>query len=224
MSFHQLNLFKKGVGSDSPPIRFLGKGKRAVIRPGVVLVAPVHEYNHFLMNSAVFVHAIGVDEYGEHVTRGVIIDHPTAFTMGEMGGGSVYGTLAHNTLFQGGDFGNDSAILLHSYGEAEGATDTESPSSIDCGDMIGTSGIFEGGVHDAMDLADEGLVDPERFKFFFNYVQFTDKELESMLEAADSDGDAWASMEVPSRVILENSFTRGDAWSYLRNQMRKLTV
>ena len=37
--------------------------------------------------------------------------------MGEMGGGSVYGVLAQNILFQGGDVGYDSAMLLHSCGE-----------------------------------------------------------------------------------------------------------
>ncbi len=52
------------------PLRFLGKGERAVVRPGVVLIAPNHEYNHFLMRSAVFIHAIGLNEYNEHVTRG----------------------------------------------------------------------------------------------------------------------------------------------------------
>ena len=200
------------------PIRFLGKGKRAVVRPGVVLIAPNHEYNHFLMRSAVFIHAIGINEYDEHVTRGVIIDHPTAFNMAEMGGGSVYGTLAHNILFQGGDAGNDSAMLLHSYGHS----DPDQSVKVECGEMIGTSGIYEGGLYDAMDLVDEGLVDPERFKFFFNYVEFSDNELEGMLAAEDSDGDAWASMEVPSSVILNNDFSRGDGWSYLRNQMRQM--
>ena len=29
-------------------IRFLGRGDRALIRPGVVLVAPLHEYSHWL--------------------------------------------------------------------------------------------------------------------------------------------------------------------------------
>ena len=29
-------------------IRFLGKGERALIRPGCVLVAPSHEYSHWL--------------------------------------------------------------------------------------------------------------------------------------------------------------------------------
>jgi len=86
-------------------LRFLGKGPNAIVRPGVVLIAPTHEYHHFLMKSAIFIHAIGLNEYGEHVTRGVIIDHPTAFTMGEMSAGSVVGVLGNNILFQGGDQG-----------------------------------------------------------------------------------------------------------------------
>lgn len=155
------------------------------------------------------------------MTRGVIIDHPTAFTMAEMGGGSVYGTLAHHNLYQGGDIGNDSAMLLHSCGHANRENKS---AKISCGDMIGTSGIYEGGLSDAMDLVDEDLVDPENFKFFFNYVEFSDMELEAMLTATDSDGDAWASMEVPTSIILNNDFDRGEGWSYLRNQIRKLTA
>ncbi len=201
------------------PIRFLGKGDRAVVRPGVVLVAPNHEYNHFLMRSAVFIHAVGINEYDEHVTRGVIIDHPTAFTMAEMGGGSVYGTLAHNILYQGGDAGNDSAMLLHAHGH----NDEDDKARVKCGDMIGTSGVYEGGLDDAMDLVDSDLLSPELFKFFFNYCEFSDMELKSMLNATDSDGDAWASMEVPPSLILNNDFDRGECWSYLRNQMRKLS-
>lgn len=204
-----------GGANNAPtqPIRFLGKGDRAIVREGVVMVAPNHEYNHFLMRSAVFIYAMGLNEYDEHVTRGVIIDHPTAFTMGEMGGGNVYGTLAHTILYQGGDCGNDSAMLLHTCGD-EG---------IGNGDMIGTSGIYEGGVHDAMDLIDEGKADSENFKFFFNYVEFSDSELEGMLAASDSDGDAWASLEVPVGIILDKDFGRGDAWSYLRNQIKQMT-
>ena len=78
-----------------------------------------------------------------YASTGVIIDHPTAFTMGEMG--NVYGTLAHNLLFRGGDAGNDSAILLHSYGDESEAMDgSGSMIQIACGDQIGTSGVFEG--------------------------------------------------------------------------------
>jgi len=208
----------------SPPsVRFLGKGDRAVVRPGVVLVAPVHEYNHYLMRSAVFVHGIGVDDEGQHVTRGVIIDQPTAFSMGEMGGGSVYGLLAQNILFQGGDVGNDSAMLLHSCGSLT-ETEEETSSRIECGDMIGTSGIYEGGLQEAMDLADDGLLDPEKFKFFFNYVEFTDKELQLMLDATDSEGDAWFSVEVSPGFILGSEYSRGEAWKYLRRQLKKITA
>ena len=160
---------------------------------------------------------------------GVIIDHPTAFTMGEMG--NVYGTLAHNLLFRGGDAGNDSAILLHSYGHGDTYTDgddnnhnNDNDTKINCGEMIGTSGIYEGGLNDAMDLADEGLVDSERFKFFFNYVQFSDEELKNILKEVDTDGDAWASFEVPSRFVLDNDYDRSDAWSYLRNQMKQMKI
>ncbi len=63
--------------------------------------------------------------------------------MGEMG--NVYGTLAHNLLFRGGDAGNDSAILLHSYGdECEAIDGSGNMIQVSCGDQIGTSGIFEG--------------------------------------------------------------------------------
>lgn len=79
-----------------------------------------------------------------------------------------------------------------------------------------------GGLNDAMELADAGLVDPEKFKFFFNYIQFSDKELKNILRETDSDGDAWASLEVPSRIVLNNDFDRGDAWSYLRNQLKQM--
>ena len=30
------------------PIRYLGKGERAIVRPGAVLVSPSHEYSHWL--------------------------------------------------------------------------------------------------------------------------------------------------------------------------------
>jgi len=223
----QLQSFSS-LGSDNiPPVRFLGKGTRAVVRPGVVLVAPTHEYNHYLMRSAVFVHGIGVDDEGQHVTRGVIIDQPTAFTMGEMSGGSVCGLLAQNILFQGGDVGNDSAMLLHSFGKdlpCLSETQEDATRRIECGDMIGTSGIYEGGLQTAMDLVDDGLVDPEKFKFFFNYVEFTDKELDSMLHAIDSDGDAWFSVEVSPGIILGTEYSRGQAWSYLRNKMKQMTA
>uniref|UniRef100_A0A7S2VZZ4 Uncharacterized protein n=1 Tax=Eucampia antarctica TaxID=49252 RepID=A0A7S2VZZ4_9STRA len=195
-------------------IRFLGKGSNAIVRPGVILVAPKHEYDHFLMKSAVFIFAIGLNDYDESVVRGVIVDHPTAFTMGEMSSGAVYGSLAHNILFRGGDSGNDSAMLLHCRGG----------DIISSGNgEIGDSGIYEGGMQESMDTVDDDKegVTVDDFKFFFNYMEFTEKELENMLLEEDSEGDAWISMEVSPEVILNSDYNRGSAWSYLRNQAKR---
>ena len=67
-------------------MRFLGKGDRAIVRTGCVLVAPVHEYHHYYRKAAIFIHAMGEDDDkgGVYVVRGVILDHPTPFTVGEM--------------------------------------------------------------------------------------------------------------------------------------------
>lgn len=56
----------------SAKVRYLGSGPDAIIRPGVVLVAPVHEYDHFLMKAAVFVYAIGLDDNEDMVIRGEV--------------------------------------------------------------------------------------------------------------------------------------------------------
>lgn len=191
--------------ASNEPIRFLGKGPNAIVREGSVLVAPSHEYNHFLMRAAVFVFALGLNELNEYCVRGVIIDHPTPFTIGEMSG--VEGKLGENLLWRGGDMGNEAAILLHSCDETEG-------------EMIGMSGIYQGGLQDATKLVDSGKVTGDGFKFFFNYIEFTESELDNLLKDVDSDGDAWASVEVNENVILSSEYGRGECWSMLRNKLR----
>jgi len=162
------------------------------------------------MKSAIFIHAIGIDEYGQHVTRGVIIDYPTAFTMGEMSAGSVVGSLAGNILFRGGDMGGDKAMMLHSAGEPVSSK------------SIGTSGVYEGGLEMAIAAIEEGIVEADQFKFFFNRVEFTDGELESLLNEMDSEGDAWTSVEVPPSLILNGDLNKAEAWMSLRNQLKEI--
>jgi hypothetical protein len=56
---------------------FLGKAANAIVRPGVVLVAPSFEFSTYLRESAVFVYAMGYDERLEaDVIWGVVIDYP----------------------------------------------------------------------------------------------------------------------------------------------------
>mmetsp|Transcript_13710 Transcript_13710/g.22483 ORF Transcript_13710/g.22483 Transcript_13710/m.22483 type:complete len:253 (-) Transcript_13710:41-799(-) len=197
-------------------IRYLGSGDDAIIRPGVVLVAPKHEYDHFLMKSAVFVYAIGLDENEDMVIRGVIIDHPTAFTISEMSP-NVMGSLSENLMFRGGRSGSDSAMLLHSAGGPDGHVKGTGE--------IGSSGIYEGGVVSAMEAADGGLANPDQFKFFFNYMQFRENELDDMFQGVvDDDGkiDEWVSLEVPPEYVLDSDLERGEMWSKLRNIIREI--
>ncbi len=63
--------------------------------------------------------------------------------------------------------------------------------------------------------------DPSRVKFFFNYMEFTENELEEMLQITHGDGDAWTSVEVPPDVVLDSGYDRGDAWTRLRNAVRE---
>jgi len=200
------------TNEESERIRYLGSGDDAIIRPGVVLVAPVHEYDHFLMRSAVFIHAIGLDDQENVIIRGVVIDHPTAFTIGEMSP-NVMGKLSDNLLFRGGYDGSDSAMMLHSAGGPNGPIKSDT--------MIGTSGIFEGGIVSAMESVDAGAIEPDRCKFFFNYMQFTQKELDNMFGGVE-DGDAWVSLEIPADYVLNSDYERGQLWSKLRNVIRDI--
>lgn len=201
----------------SHPVRFLGRGPNAIVRPGCVLVAPAHEASNALMKTAVFVRAVGEDDEGTTVVRGVVIDYPTAFTMGEMAPGTVYGALGSNILFRGGQTGNDAAMLLHCRG-------ADGDAVAGCGEMIGASGIYEGGLQAALDAAESGTVEPGEFKFFFNFVEFTERQLEEMLEEVDDEGDAWMSVEVPKDMVLDGDFNRGEAWKYIRNQISQMGI
>lgn len=185
---------------DASSIRYLGKGPNALVRPGVVLIAPISEVSHHLMRAAVFVYAMGFDEEtNEEVIRGVVLDNPTPFTMHEMAD-VVTGKLGDKLLYRGGNYGKDSAILLHN------VTDLQK-------EEIGTSGMYEGGLASAV----EGNFDVDRFKFFFNYCEFLPSELEKILdEEVDPDtGDAWMSVEVPPETILHD-WDKNDCWKYLR--------
>ena len=146
---------------DDLRIRYLGSGEDAIVRPGVVLVAPKHEYDHFLMRSAVFVYAIGLNEDDDMIIRAVVLDNPTAFTIGEMSP-QIMGSLSDNILFRGGYDGQDSALLLHSKGGSNGPVKSDSE--------IGSSGIYEGGIVSAMESVDAGLISQDQCKFFFNYM------------------------------------------------------
>lgn len=200
-------------------IRFLGRGSNAMVRLGCVLVAPSNEFHHFYRQSAIFVYAMGQEDRKDNnnnsfMIQGVILDYPTPFTLREMMDQNPRiwndNPLGENFLFRGGDKGNDKIILLHNQkhlGQAE----------------IGTSGIFQGDWPTALPACASGSTPSKDFKAFFNYCEFTEIELEDMLDS-NQDGDAWMSVEVDADFILDQDFDRGDAWTRIRNAIKQMNV
>ena len=219
-------------------IQFLGKGVDAMVRLGVVLVAPQNEFHHFYRQAAIYIYAMGYDNdipnndtgsssSSTYYIRGVIVDHPTPFTVQEMIPSLAATTnpqqqqqhpLASNLIFRGGDRGREnSVLLLHNQKNIPG-----------CSDEIGTSGLYHGGfdylVSSSSDRTNHHTnendmidMDGNNFKFFFNYCEFTEDELEELF-ASNEDGDAWASVQIhdPS-ILLNEEWDRGDCWRYIRN-------
>jgi len=186
---------------DDNSIRFLGRGPNAIVRPGVVLLAPAEEYHHYLRQSAVFIYAMGTDDTDEYVIRGVVLDNPTPFTMGEMMENKVSGGIYENLIFRGGESGGQEAFCFNSV-DALGLEE------------IGTSSVYQGGELDKFE-------DPSKVKFFFNYMEFLEQELEDMLEIIQEDGDGWTSVEVPPEMVLNPDYGKGEAWGRLRNTIRR---
>lgn len=196
---------------------YLGKGPNAVIRQGSVLVAPPNEYHHFYKNSAIFVYSIGLDpeekDGNEYVIRGVILDHPTPFTLSEMieSERTKKNPLGDTLVFRGGDRGGEGVLLVHNSAEIGG-----------CDNEIGTSGLYQGNWDDVLSACAAGSMDAENnAKVFFNYCEFSESELESLMTLDKETGDGWLSVEVEPRVVLNPDYDRGSAWSMLRNAVRE---
>lgn len=163
------------------------------VAPGTVLIAPEHEYNHFLKSQAVLIY----DMSDDGATRGVILERPTAFTVGEMVPG--FECFTENKMFTGGDDGGKSVIMIHKHA-LEGAR------------AIG-SGLFVGGVARARFEVSSGALAPTDFKFFFNHVALTSGDLRGMLEHGGWLAVSLSDVEAPV-LTLQNDDT--GLWSSLR--------
>jgi hypothetical protein len=52
-------------------------------------------------------------------------------------------------------------------------------------------------------------------------MEFTEKELENMLNDDYEGNNSWISVEASPEIVLNSSYERGDAWAYLRNKVRE---
>jgi hypothetical protein len=180
-----------------------------LVRPGVILIAPLEEFNTYLHHSALFIMDVGYDDAfedgNEVVIRGVLLDTPTPFTLGEMVPADS-GVLSNRLLFRGGNRGGDAVLLLHSV------------KSLASSQEIGHVGIYQGGgLQQAMEACQKGLATTSQFKFFFNYYEFSAPELEEMLATTVDGDDAWQSVEADDPSLVLRDWDRGECWRYLRN-------
>jgi hypothetical protein len=219
---------------------------------------------------------------GEYVVRGLLLDHPTAFTVADVMPGlsndddkGEANPLSCLTVFRGGDTGRDGLILLQDRSGVVGAgvsDDGESNSSRDSDSPFSSSsattaieiadGLYHGGWDEALfqavasvsrsqplsaqgsgtaadaDSADAvapvisattatTTFDVRRFKVFFNYLEFTEAQLEEMLADGggnDGNGDRWMSLQVPANIVVSSEYAsrEGALWSHLRTAVAQI--
>lgn len=168
------------------PVPFCGQG--------CVLLAQPTDVSHFFNKAAIFIF-----QYSEaDGAKGVILERPTAFNMGETSPG--IGLFEGNTLYQGGDDGMDTAVMLGKYGL--GGT---------C-KYVG-SGIYLGGITQARELIGKGEAVPKDFKFFFNNAEWKAGVLEKEIASG-----RWDVVKIPPADVLRQA-REMNLWSKTRNTL-----
>lgn len=199
--------------SDHGVVTFWGHGSDAIVRVGSVLVAPLYEFHHYYRRAAIFIFAMGNTGDNNYVIRGVILDHPTPFHLGELLEESVSSSsiMATQPVFRGGPNGGNGVILFHNRGEFDNCEE------------IGNSKLYQGGWNQAMEAVAKGTAQAADFKVFFNYCEFTEQELEDLFDATEG-GDEWMSVTVDPELVLKDYQARGDAWARLRNAVTQMQL
>jgi putative transcriptional regulator len=163
---------------------------------GCVLLAQPGEYDHFLIKSAVLIY-----EHANKGTLGVILDKPSACTMGESS--PNVGPFQANTLFLGGSEGSDMAVMIHAHNLGGYAK------------YLGY-GMYVGGMRQAKEKVESFNAHPRDFKFIFNNVQWGPGVLEKEIEQG-----RWDVCCIPPELILRQEPKDFNAlWALARNQLR----
>jgi len=161
---------------------------------GCVLVASPNEYSHLFMKAAIFIY-----NHNDEGTQGVIVDRPTAFTMGETA--PSIGVFEGNTLYMGGEDGGDLAIMFHKY------------------DLNGSSkyiagGIYTGGLREAKAMVTDRKAHPLDFKFVFNNIEWGVGQVENEIKQGK-----WRVAVVPPDMILKQTANQS-LWSAINKALK----
>ncbi len=169
------------------PIEFCGEG--------CILLAQPNDNSHFFARAAVFIYQYTKEEGA----KGVILERPSAFSMGETSPG--IGCFETNTLFIGGEQGSDTAIMLGKR-QLDGACK-----------YVG-SGVYLGGMKSAKEQIMNGDGLPKDYKFFFNNAEWEAGVLEKEIQAG-----TWDVIKAPPEDVLAQDPTQAEFWSRARNQL-----
>ena len=169
------------------PVEFCGAG--------CILLAQPNDGSHFFIRAAIFIYQYSKEEGA----KGVILERPSAFTMGETSPG--VGCFEANTLFIGGEQGSDTAIMLGRK-PLEGACK-----------YVG-SGVYLGGMKSAKERVMNGDGVPKDYKFFFNHAEWE----AGLLEREITDGK-WDVIKAPPEDVLSQDPTKTEFWNRARNQL-----
>jgi putative AlgH/UPF0301 family transcriptional regulator len=175
--------------------------KLGSVEEGCLLVAQPNEYNHFMVRGAVLI----IHHAPEQRSRGLLLDHPTAFTVGETA--PALDVFAENTLFLGGEAGANTALMLHRFA-LPGAR------------AVGGSGLYLGGVRSAMEKVEAGEFSPGDFIFVFNECEWEPGVLQQEVEAA-----RWTVLRCPPHFLMPPGAGRArtsSLWERCRREIRRL--
>jgi putative AlgH/UPF0301 family transcriptional regulator len=147
---------------------------------GCVIAASADDYGHFTQKSVALVF-----EYSTEATKAVVIDKPSAFTIGEMTSMDM-GPLAGNRLYRGGEDGGSAVIMIHKR-------------NLPGAQRIGTD-LFVGGLQAAKAAVTAGEASAGEFKFFFNYMRWSPGGLEEQVGRGK-----WLTVLLPDDAITNQS-------------------
>lgn len=169
---------------------------------GCVLLAQPGEHDHFLHKGAVLVF-----EYDpKKGAQGALLGRPSAFSLGETAP-NMPAPLQPNTLFIGGQHGQDMAVMFHKF-PFEGSSK-----------HVG-NGMYVGGLKEARQALEERSAHPRDFKFIFNCVEWPPGALEREIE----DGK-WDVVRMPPDMVLEQKGSSAEAiWSRARKKLKAAGV
>ncbi|CAM9325324.1 unnamed protein product [Chrysoparadoxa australica] len=169
------------------------------LEAGSVLVASPDDYGHFTMKSVALV--IEVTDAG---TRAVCLDRGSPFTVGEMTGADI-GPLRENRLYRGGEDGGTAVVMLHPY-DLPGA------------EMVGRTGLFQGGLGSAVEAVSSGEAAPADFKFFFNFMEWQGQGLQEQIARGK-----WQLVSLSDEALLsQKPMVDQELWSTVRRRLKAM--